>query len=216
MVSIDVRNVIQRYVNGCLSDGDDDAGTIAEDDIEDEHDRRVVFLSSCLTDVSQLQATNAKDKIYGLQALYTGLGVKLPPVDYNRSIASVYTGSAIAMITWSRSLGILRDACSAKREPSLPTWVPDWNDATARMYMPDSDATNRSRLDASDIARLSKIPRRLLLRGFVVGRVVAEDDGGIMLPYPTRLSSDMPPILSDPDHQVVEDVDFLRLLIDKI
>ena len=216
MVGIDMRNVLQEYITGHRSDDHYDPKDTTEDDILNDRDRRVVFLSSCLTDANQLQATNPKDKIYGLQALYTALGIQLPPVDYSQSIASVYTRATIAMILWSDSLKILRDACTINRQPNLPSWVPDWNDATARMYMPDTDATNESKLGVSAAATLSKIPGRLQVRGIVVGSVVAERDGGVILPYPTKLRSGMPPILSDHKRKVVEDIDFLRLLIDKI
>ena len=216
MVGIDVRNVIRDCVLARkLNDSSMDGG-IHEEDLHDEQDRQITFLTSCLADVNQLRATDPKDKIYGLHALYTNLGIPMPPVDYTKPIASVYTDAAIAMITWSRSLSILRDACSIDREPTLPSWAPDWNDDGARMSMPSFDATRGSRLDDAAIERLSQHTGRLIVRGVVVGSVVGEADMGLMLPFPTRSTSCELAILSTDEYRVVDDVDFLRLLIDKI
>lgn len=74
LVGIDVRNVLRDYVREVQSSPK--IASTPEDD-EDELDRRVVFLSSCLTDVNQFQAMEPRDKIYGMHTLYTSLGIPL-------------------------------------------------------------------------------------------------------------------------------------------
>jgi hypothetical protein len=84
------------------------------------------------------------------------------------------------------------------------------------MFMPSFDATRGSQLDGATIESISSHTRRLKLRGVIVGSVIEESEGGIMLPSPTRPTSCELKILSTEEYRVVDDVDFLRLLIDKV
>lgn len=211
MVSIDVRNVLRNYILDPTS-----IEGLGEEEVLDEQDQRVTFLSSCLTDINQLRSTDPKDKIYGLHALYTKLGVSLPAVDYTLSTASVYTGAAIAMICWSRSLKVLGDACSINRDPSLPSWVPDWNDPDARMSVPGIIPNLRSFAAYSEAESLSPGPGKLRTAGRIVGRLVHSPKYAVMRPFPTRSNTVELDILSSAEDQPVDDVEFLRLLIDKI
>jgi hypothetical protein len=216
MVGIAMRNDIRDYILNRHTEHSPSSQDKGRDDFSDRQDRQVTFLTSCLTDVNQLRATDPKDKIYGLYALYTSLGIPMEPVDYTKPIASVYTDAAVSMIAWSRSLSLLCDACSNDREPTLPSWVPDWSDDGARMFMPSFDATRGSRLSCATIESFSSHTKRLKARGVIVGSVIGEPGGGIMLPFPTRSTSCELAILSTDEYRVVDDVEFLRLLIDKV
>ncbi|KAF2034593.1 hypothetical protein EK21DRAFT_107726 [Setomelanomma holmii] len=121
LLAIDLRNILRDFIRK----QETDRQPLSTDNQEDDIDPRIVFLSSCLTDVSQLQATNPKDKMYGLQALYTTFGIPLPDVDYGKSLAKVYEGAAVAMISWSGTLRILGDACRTDGDAQIPSWVPD-------------------------------------------------------------------------------------------
>jgi hypothetical protein len=207
MVSIDMRNVLRRYLLRGLNYSSDDN----EDDHHDAEDRQIVYLTSCLTDVNQLQATDPKDKVYGLYAVYTSLGIPIPAVEYRKPLANVYEDAALAMISWSASLKVLRDACSVRRDPTLPSWVPDWNDAEIRMFMPDSIATNLSRVADTNLKALSQASGKLRVRGKVVGEIVE-----LKSKFPTRSDSCDLPILSNATLRAVDDLEFLRLFIDKV
>lgn len=102
-VGIDIRNSLRDYVQGRVHS----ELTPSPEDLEDERERKVYFLSSCLNDIRSLQATEPRDMIYGLHALYTSLGIQMPAVDYSKPLPRVYEGAAVAMIMWSRTLKVL-------------------------------------------------------------------------------------------------------------
>ncbi|QIW98329.1 hypothetical protein AMS68_003847 [Peltaster fructicola] len=124
-------------------------------------------LTSCLTEMNQFKATDPRDKIYGLYAMYAKLGVPFAPVDYSKSVVEVYTNAASALMEWSGSLNMLQDACSIRRDSDLPSWVPDWNDGEMRIPMsPHWKAT----MGSSSHAALDG-HGRLRARGIVIGEV---------------------------------------------
>jgi hypothetical protein len=73
------------------------------------------------------QATNPRDKIYGL---YGMAGVTDPEIaaDYNKSVEDVFLQVTAYCITQNESLRLLSDAGLAwkDRMPSLPSWVPNY------------------------------------------------------------------------------------------
>lgn len=184
------------------------------EDLDDEQDQRVVFLSSCLAEINQLQATEPRDRIYGLQALYTDLGIELPPVDYSKPLSRVYEGAAVAMIMWSRTLKILGHACHD--HGSLPSWVPDYSDDTIRSSTPSGDATGGFKVTASSVKALNPRPGELSIRGKIVGKVKAWKGGKANTIFPTRPDQYDLGILMSPIKGVVEEVDTLRLMIAQI
>ncbi|OQO03764.1 hypothetical protein B0A48_10404 [Cryoendolithus antarcticus] len=204
MVGIDMRNTLRKYISGeAISDSEDDEAGDAED-------RKIVFLTSCLTDVNQLVSSKREDRIYGVHALYTSLGVAMPEVDYDRPLAHIYADATVAMIRWSGSLRILRDASTSHRDPSLPSWTPDWSDDQARMYMSDHNATSASRLDENDLAALHPTRGCLRVRGRLVGTV--HGPGVMIFPMISSLA-----ILSGTaQYRNLSDPDYLRLTIERI
>ncbi|EMC96747.1 hypothetical protein BAUCODRAFT_122712 [Baudoinia panamericana UAMH 10762] len=211
MASIDMRNVLRDYLLKGSGAG------IADDWLpEDRHHRQVTFLTSAMAEGNFMQATDPKDKVYGLQAVFASLGVELPAVDYSKPVTAVYTSAAVAMISWSRTLKVLKDACSVHRQHGLPSWVPDWNDSEIRLYVADGDATNGSRTADASVAALCPELGKLHVRGKRVGKVVTGSEGGILLRFPTRTSTESLAILAKDETRAVDDVDFLRLLIEKI
>lgn len=213
MVGIDVRNWLRGYLFGRYIPASDDNF----EEKTDAEAQRVTFLTSCLTDVNQLRATDPKDKIYGMYAVYTKLGIPLPAVDYRKSVAQVYTDATLAMISWSRSLGVLRDACSVSRNATLPSWVPDWNDNEVRFTMTQSYATKGSEIPDQLPRILSPSYGKLNTRGKVVGNVGKLTKKLLMMPFPTRSESyTMVRILSSSAFHLVDDVEFLRLLVCQI
>lgn len=74
------------------------------------------------------EATNLRDKIYGIYGFLHKQGVtKLPPVDYDASIEEVYTTMARFAIENDRSLLCLVAVLGPECLPGLPSWVPDWS-----------------------------------------------------------------------------------------
>lgn len=138
-----------------------------------EQAQTVEFLTSYLAGINQLQATDQKDKIYGLQALYTGLGIPLPAVDYTKPLSQIYEEAAVAMIAWSGTLKVLGDASHSHRDASFPSWVPNWSDDTLRIFTPDGDATSGSKISQPSTDTLNTNSGELHLRGKIIGRILA-------------------------------------------
>lgn len=205
VVGIDIRNTLRDYVQSRVPS----ELNPGPEDLEDERERKVFFLSSCLNDVRSLQATNPKDKIYGVHALYTSVGIQMPAVDYSKSLSQVYEGAAVAMIIWSRTLKVLGYACHDGS--FLPSWVPDFSNGTIKDSTPSGDATGESKVTASSPSVLNPRPGELCVRGKVVGRVVSA-----ATIFPTRPEQCELGILKGHVAGVVEEVDTLRLMIDQI
>jgi hypothetical protein len=211
-IAIDVRNVLRDYIHEIpLSKPNPNP-----QDEEDERDQRVVFLTSCLTDLIQLQATEPRDKIYGVHALFTELGILLPEVRYEKSIARVYEEAAVAMIIWSGTLKVLSDACRSHMDTSFPSWVTDWYNETIKVFTPPGNATGGSKIPKSSPEVLNPIPGELHVRGKIIGRVEAwRENRSLTAVFPTRAEQCKLSILTEKIPGLVDDVDFLRLWIDK-
>ncbi|KAL1857560.1 hypothetical protein Daus18300_010318 [Diaporthe australafricana] len=79
-------------------------------------------------DTLNSEATNPKDKVYGLLGLTSeDCRASLLP-DYSKSVTDVYMDTARYIINSTGSLNILSTNTNSRRveEPPLPSWVPDW------------------------------------------------------------------------------------------
>ena len=77
-------------------------------------------------------ATDARDKIYGVLALVTSSDALLTqiPTGYQISPARLYTEfAALALYLEGIGLALLRH-CQCQKMPGLPSWVPDWSSRT--------------------------------------------------------------------------------------
>ncbi|KAH7304153.1 heterokaryon incompatibility protein-domain-containing protein [Stachybotrys elegans] len=210
-IEIGMRNNLRDYLLGRVPAELDPS----PEDLEDERDRKVEILSSCLTQCSLLQATEPKDRIYGLHALFTNLGISLPAVDYSKTLSVVYEEATVSMIIWSRTLKILGDACHDRT--SLQSWVPNFSGR--RISIPTGDATRGSRVNTKSLKVLNPKPGELHVRGKIVGRLEGskgDSNTASSLIFPTRLGQCDLGILSEPLNGHLEDVDTLRRLIGTI
>jgi len=210
-VGIGMRDTLRDYLWGQVPPELDPS----RENLDDERDRKVVFLSSCLAECHHLQATEPRDRIYGLHALYTKLGIRMPAVDYSKPLPRVYEEAAVAMIMWSHTLKVLGDACH--NHTSFPSWVPDFSDADIKISTPSGDATGGSKITIQLPTVLNPRPGELCVRGKVVGRVVTwGGETPATIVFPTRPEQCELGILTRPLDGLVEEVDTLRLLVDKI
>jgi hypothetical protein len=212
IIAIDVRNVLRDYIHEAPSF---EPNSNSQDG-EDEQDQRTVFLSSCLTDLIQLQATEPKDKIYGVHSLYRTLGIPLPAVSYEKSTARVYEEAAVAMIVWSGTLKVLSDACRSPLNLSLPSWVPDWSNENIKMFTPAGDATSGSKITESSSETLNPIPGELHVQGKVIGRVNAWRHRSFAAVFPSRPEECELLTFTDKISSIGDDVDTVRLWVEKI
>jgi len=83
-----------------------------------------------------LEATRPEDKIYGLYGVCKRLGFELPRPDYKKSLATVYTEAARAILRYDSDLGILAHVCESPGwELGIPSWVPNFS-GSVRQWTP--------------------------------------------------------------------------------
>jgi hypothetical protein len=208
-VGIDVRNTLRDYI---LS-----AESYDLENGEDKKESKISFLTSCLSQVRHLQATNPKDKIYGLYAAFSALSVPLPAPDYEKPLAQVYEEAIVSMIVYSRSLHVLCYASSNNRSRNLPSWVPDWQDENVKLVTPLSEATEGSRVANTEFSVLVKMPGQLRVRGKIIGIVTTRSQSDFAtLDIPSDSLLDGLPILTDEKYDFLNNIGDLRLLIHRV
>jgi hypothetical protein len=74
-----------------------------------------------------LEASDLRDKIFGVLGLSDTLMTLFPSPDYSKSPSDIFTEVAKAFLDRSRSLRILEEASSAGPALNHPSWVPDWS-----------------------------------------------------------------------------------------
>ena len=199
-LSIGIRNDTHNYIHGVPADGRDD--------------QRTVLLTSALTQVRHLRATNPKDKIYGLFAVFSALEVPLPVPDYGKPLEKIYEEACVSIILHSKSLQILHYASSNTRAQNLPSWVTDWQDENVTLVVPPSHATEGSRISQAQLSTISPSGGQLLVRGHTIGRIIARagnDFATLDFPY------DSLPIFKEEQYNLIgKEVDPIRLLLHRL
>jgi len=91
----------------------------------DDHKLRSDYIVDMLARARRLQATDPRDKIYGLLGISSGVDVSDQgiAIDYSKPIATVYRDFAQYIITSAQSYDLLSHASYSRR---VPSWVPDW------------------------------------------------------------------------------------------
>ncbi|GMG43153.1 unnamed protein product [Aspergillus oryzae var. brunneus] len=84
-----------------------------------------ITLLQLLRQFSGREATDPRDKVYAL----LGLAKDKPSVEpnYAASERDVFVGTALDIISRSKSLGVLTGDFTMKNNHALPSWVPDWS-----------------------------------------------------------------------------------------
>ncbi|KAF2239752.1 hypothetical protein EV356DRAFT_109915 [Viridothelium virens] len=130
-----------------------------------------------VADISNLDATDARDKVFALLGLVSSEAPRYDLIrpDYTKSLEQVYQDFARYSITMDRTLEVLRIAGrtfhSANTLESLPTWVPNWKDhnhANTGLPLQDPPSANDILLDLVDFSTDGRV---LLARGFEIERV---------------------------------------------
>lgn len=120
-------------------------------------------LSTILIMATWKEATNAKDKVYGIYGVARYLGWELPEPDYEKSLQQIYTEAGRCAIQQDRSLELLSSLPGSLSHHGLPSWAPDLSDlpASAFLHYNSFSAGGTSALDCS----FSADGRKLTLRG---------------------------------------------------
>jgi hypothetical protein len=81
-----------------------------------------------LRNVRQLEATDPRDKIFGVVGLSTNFEAIIPAPDYSQSPAELFTEVTIRFLKLSKSLYFLIEACTSDdSSKEYPSWVTDWS-----------------------------------------------------------------------------------------
>lgn len=183
-------------------------------DIESQKDRRSAFLTSCLSQVRRLQATNPKDKIYGLYGIFYTVGLPLPTPSYEKSLSEVYEDATISIIVHSRSLAVICYAPSNNRSVELPSWVPDFQDDMVSFQLPRSGATEHSHICHTRIPELALGHGKIYLRGKMIGTVTHRPNCNFRRSgLPSSDYGDGLPVLTEEKYYFISDIQTLKKLI---
>lgn len=85
----------------------------------------IEVLSQCRS----LEATDPRDRVYGVLSLVKDLNDRDVNINYELSVCEVYCNVIKFALRQTKSLSFLTDATLADRNPALclPTWLPDWS-----------------------------------------------------------------------------------------
>jgi hypothetical protein len=76
---------------------------------------------------SQKEASDPRDKVLGILGLVNRFGQIFPAPDYSKSVGTVFTETAKAVITHTKSSEILCHSSGESGWSDLPSWAPDWS-----------------------------------------------------------------------------------------
>ncbi|MCJ1368343.1 hypothetical protein MMC16_007485 [Acarospora aff. strigata] len=155
-----------------------------------------VFLDLCLDFASDQEATDPRDKIFGLlgflkRAAQTHFGMQYPiKVDYRIDTASLYSSVASYIIRETSSLQLLTKVLSRYHKASevrdLPSWVPDFslpqiNTMSVGMTHLHGDAFSASGSDKPDQIVFAIQDHALHIRAWIAGEVIGTGESGMEL-----------------------------------
>ncbi|KAI1765175.1 heterokaryon incompatibility protein-domain-containing protein [Hypoxylon sp. FL1150] len=136
---------------------------------------------------SHLDATNARDKVYG----FLGLATENITPDYTKPVSEVYTETARTLIEENGNLDVLRACLFTGSVADLPSWAPDWTVKEARSVSGFAYWRDPYALDGhfrEPIASFSPDRRQMSVRGIVVAALEGKPEVYVS----TRVDPDSP------------------------
>jgi hypothetical protein len=94
-----------------------------------------------------LNATDPRDKVYGLLGLSKHHKIKALRPNYHLSVVDVYAQAAVALTQLGEPEVVLTLAGIgfSRKFPGLPSWVPDWTNRVRRAFLADCSAFDLTR-----------------------------------------------------------------------
>ncbi|KAI1774057.1 heterokaryon incompatibility protein-domain-containing protein [Hypoxylon cercidicola] len=130
--------------------------------------------SAVLHELCARQATNPRDKFYGMYAIFSRLDVQLSPPNYSRTPEEVHREAFLALLSWTDSLGLL--LCSSGRKSEYESsWVPDWGEDITQKWFEASYLFRKRRYDATPLSHSTwslRRDRQLVLKGAIISSIV--------------------------------------------
>lgn len=158
---------------------------------------RRVFKSLALLDIinstHHMLCSDPKDKIYGLYGVLNARNeaqhcarIEME-VSYQKSVADVYTETAIFLLSQPSGLGLFTSIGVEPNIQGLPSWVPDWSETLSKVFFLSRQqayfASGRTQL----VLSIDKQLKRITLSGARIDRVThvtGEIMGTILNPDP--------------------------------
>lgn len=154
-----------------------------------EHKQYFLALTSLLREMREREATDPRDKVYGLLSIAIGPSESRLRPDYAKDWPEVYTDTTKLMIAHYKKLTILKLVeVKSRMETRIPSWVPDLrsSDQLNFTYQPRliirPEDVYRSAGNTFIISRSIGDAKLLALRGLYVGLItsISEPAGNLM------------------------------------
>ncbi|KAI1414747.1 hypothetical protein F5Y13DRAFT_197291 [Hypoxylon sp. FL1857] len=134
--------------------------------------------NSILHEICARQATNPRDKVYGMYAIFSRLNIPLSPPEYSRTPEDVHGEAFLTLLRWTGSLGLL--LCSSDRKSNYESsWVPDWGNDLTQGWFEASYLFRKGRHDATPMSRSVwslQGDKQLVLKGAIVSSIIEHTD----------------------------------------
>ncbi|KAK3172122.1 hypothetical protein OEA41_004207 [Lepraria neglecta] len=145
--------------------------------------RSLLYMINCF---SLFDATDARDKVYGLLGLSEEArsahtqGQILKP-NYGQPVEWVYADVVRYLVSITNQLDVLRACLGSGKVSGLPSWAPDWTVTMLRSVSGFSYHKDPFRLpDDKDqqhpVARFSEDLKVMVVRGFTIGRLIGASE----------------------------------------
>ncbi|KAH8651614.1 heterokaryon incompatibility protein-domain-containing protein [Tricladium varicosporioides] len=121
------------------------------------------------------QATNPRDKVYGMLGLAEEAFKEDLKVDYSKGVAEIYADVTRSFITHSRNVNFLADCFYRPEEfPDAPSWVPNWTAKLPPKYVSLHELSIRAPFNAPGSLEMvvSIDGNSLLVSGVIVAPIV--------------------------------------------
>jgi hypothetical protein len=136
---------------------------------ESQSGARAMSLTSLLRTFRNRQASDPRDKVYGLLSLARSSIVP----DYSISDVDVFCRATMECISISRDLAVLNNDLGRKFREDLPSWVPDWGSAGSPIHEARAAIATTCYHTSPQFSYLSEIPRMAGRSLVVNGKQVA-------------------------------------------
>lgn len=132
---------------------------------------------------SAFEATDHRDKVYGLLALSeearrARFSEEILEPDYEQPVTRVYTEVVRYLASKTKRLDVLRACLGPGKISGLPSWAPDWTVAMPRCvsggvaYWNKQFTLPEEKSDPPPVARFSEDMTEMVVRGFIISRLV--------------------------------------------
>ena len=127
-------------------------------------------LRSILTRIRMAEATDPKDRVYGILGLIDPCVTALITVDYTLSLEDIYTQFVIAVIQSTGKLDVILSHGNVNvSQRMLPSWVPDWTEGLAISW--EMSPKTPYRADRNAMATVRFETKVMIARGFIIDRL---------------------------------------------